>query len=224
MKYDSKILADPDSDLTELLTREFEVEFMRARNASRRISLDIFIENYGILESLLGGGISKDVVKKGNFLDYKNGFLDGYFQLVRLVLGKDNSNERPDDIFYSIESLKSYLSGPTYTELDIEKLDISRNRLFHLSNTQSCNYLNLLIENGYLVVDRHEHWCKSKHSDGMRGLNIIKAVTFQLSTSFSDLGLGRPEFEINYGTHTLKISEKTQEQLKKIRDELIYKK
>lgn len=215
-----KILTDPDSDLTELLAREFEIEFMKARNISRKSSLDSFMENYNKLGSLLGEEVSRDVVKNGSFLDYKNGFLDKYFQLARLVLGRKNSS-KPNNVFYSIESLKSYLEEPVREELDINKLNIAKSRLFHLNNTQSFNYLNSLIEEGCLVVARHEHWCKSKLDDGMRGLNIIKVISLQLKTSFSDLGLEKPEVEINYGTHTLKISDKTQEKLRKIRDKLI---
>lgn len=227
MKY--QVLKDPDSDLTELLAREFELDFLKARNISREISFDPFVNNYGILESLIGGALAKEVVKNGSFANYRNGTLDEYFNFLRIAATKTDFEEKLFDIsaFYSIDSLKNYLefldlSGKNGT-FDLSKLNLVNNRFFCLSNFKSKQYFDSLINCGHLTVSSHEHWCKSKRQKGSRSLNIIRAIAFQLRVSFSDLGLEKPEIEINYGTGTLKISSKTQENLKKIRGGLLKK-
>jgi len=215
-------LADPDADLTELLAREFNVEFLRARNAARKLSFNDFSQYYGVLEALVGEDTAKDVVKNGSFLDYKNGCIDEYFRLIRLTK-KDKFNQNPC-IFYSLDSLKDYLNkNQNHPILNVSNLDLSRNKLFHLDDKKSFLYLSSLIETGYLIVSTNEHWCKSRTNTGPRGLNILRRISFQLATSFSDLGLGRPNCDINYGQGKLSVNSQTREQLKNIRDNLLKK-
>ena len=228
MKYN--VLKDPDSDLTELLAREFELDFLKARNTAREISFDSFAGNYGILESLVGRVLAQEIVKNGNFLEYRNGSIDEYFQLLRTAAAKTDLQKLFDiSAFYSIDSLNNFLVSSTPIRkkgsLDLSKLNITKTKLFHLADEQSRMYLVSLIEKGYLIVSTDEHWCKSRTGEkGPRSLDIIRKIAFQLRVSFSDLCLEKPEIEINYGTRTLKIANKTQENLKKIREELLKRK
>ena len=218
MEYELK---DPDTDLTELLAREFNVNFIRARNVAREISCGAFLENYEVLESLVGEGFAKEVVKNGDFLSYRNGSLDEYFRLVRIYASQREGVEV--SFFYSIESLNSK-NRKESDSFNIGKLDVSRNKLFNLDNDQTNKYLNSLIENGYLTVSTHEHWCKSKDGEnGPRSNHILQRIAYLLKTGFAELGLERPEVNINNGTITLEIGERTRKNLKKIVDELMEK-
>ena len=220
-------LRDPDSNLTEFLSREFEVDFIRARTISRNLSFGDFAKRYDVLESLLDGEIVKDVIKNGSFLDYSNGFVDEYFRLVRFAVSRYDFKQKGlvnNTAFYSIDSLTNYLDfleiAKRNGNIDTSKIDISRNKLFDSSDAKSAAYLSSLIDIGRLTVVSAEHWCKSKKNKGPRSLDILRKIAFQLTAVFSNLCLGRPEFEINHGTATLTIDTKTRENLSNIRKQL----
>ncbi|MBS3171002.1 hypothetical protein J4449_00145 [Candidatus Woesearchaeota archaeon] len=222
MEYIGKeLLKDPDADLTELLAREFEINFIRARDIARKVSLDDFVKNYNTLENLVIESIAKEIVKNGSFLDYKNSFLDEYFNLVRRAINKPNET-KPSNVFYSLESLKKYLNNPNNgAHLDISKLNLSRNKLFSSDDEQAKFYLDSLIKSSYVLVSVNEHWSKSKDSEkGPRSFHILKKIAFLLKTAFADIGLERPEYSINNNTITLEIGEETRKNLQKIREEL----
>jgi hypothetical protein len=222
MEY--RLLADPDSDLTELLAREFNVEFMRARNAARKLSFDAFAENYDTLENLVGDYIAKEVVKNGAFLEYRNGSLDEYLNLAREAINKPGKKIKQPRIFYSLSSLKKYLNNSGNENgiaFDINKLNLSRNRLFSSDDKQAQLYLDSLIRNGKISVSTHEHWCKSKdEGTGPRSFHILRKVSFSLNMAFSELKLERPEISTNSNKMTLEIDERTKDYLRKIREEL----
>lgn len=222
MEYIGKeLLKDPDTDLTELLAREFEINFIRARDIARKVSLDDFVKNYNTLENLVIESIAKEIVKNGSFLDYKNSFLDEYFNLVRRAINKPNET-KPSNVFYSLESLKKYLNNPNNgAHLDISKLNLSRNKLFSSDDEQAKFYLDSLIKSSYVSVSTNEHWSKSKDSEkGPRSFHILKKIAFLLKMAFADIGLERPEYSINNNTITLEIGEETRKNLQKIREEL----
>ena len=51
------------------------------------------------------------------------------------------------------------------------------------------------------------------------GLNILRKIAYDITMVFSDLGIGKPELDINHGQMKLTITDpSTREYLKKIRD------
>ena len=208
-----------DKDLEELLKTTFEVNEHRAKFIATKVSFDIFLNNFSRLESLIGFQNGAEVVKNGRFLDHQNGEIDVYFQLAYDVAGKmDSKLPIPPKPFYSIESLKEYLGiKETIPQVEQGKLDITVYRILKSDDTLSVRYLKSLIDSGELSVDRNDYWGKAETS-GVRGLDILRRVSFQLNQIFNDFGFERPEIHINHGQYKIKINDSAREKLEKIRD------
>lgn len=78
--------------------------------------------------------------------------------------------------------------------------------------------LDSLIRTGEFIVGENEHWGGEGTTTGARGRNILKIVKTELNRLFEDLGYDSPECEINFGQHTLRVPEKTQQLLGEMRD------
>ena len=212
-----------ESDLADLLMKVFEIEPDRAKNAARKQSMQKFDSNFTRLEALVGGfeNASK-VVKEGGFLSYENGDMEKYFALAYQASSKiDRSQPVPVQIFYDIESLTVFLKTEAAKEIiiNVDKLKVHKYRLLHKDNTQSRNYLNSLIENGCLTVEGHEHWAKSGDGqNGLRGLNIIRKMAYDLTVLFDELGLPKPDYKLNHGQLKISIPQYTSVVLGKIRE------
>lgn len=85
--------------------------------------------------------------------------------------------------------------------------------------------LSSLIEEGELVISRHEHWMGDK-SKGLRGRNILKEIRTELNYLFGNLSyhqlFGVPQHyksvcEINFGQHKLLIKPWAQTVLQRVR-------
>ena len=210
-----RLFKDPDSELTEFLTREYDINFLRARNIARDVTSDQFSENAVKLEQLVGSEATTSIIKNGNFIDYRNGSLENYLKLVRTKAGKFNFNVPSDSValFYSIESLES---DPIKDE-EIPK--ISHNyRLFNTSDETSQRMLSDLINTGQLTVSENNHWSKSNGS-GVRGLGILHVIKNELSRLCNEAELQHPKFQFTTGRNpTLIIPEYLRSFLGKIKN------
>ena len=211
-----------DKGLEELLTSTFEINPQRAEKAAQNLTLDEFYQNFTRLEHLIGFDGATEVVQRGKFLDYRNSHFETYFQLGTNVRARmDSSLPIPIGAFYSIESLKKYLGikEERMVEIDNSKLNVALYRILHEDNPQSKAYITSLIEKGEVIVGRDEHWNKSSNPNGPRGLNILRKIAYDITMVFSDLGIGKPELDINHGQMKLTITDpSTREYLRKIRD------
>ena len=210
-----RLFKDPDSELTEFLTREYDINFLRARNIARDVTSDQFSENAVKLEQLVGSEATTSIIKNGNFIDYRNGSLENYFRLARENAGKFNFNVPLDSVtlFYSIESLESDLIK------DEEIPKISHNyRLFNTSDETSQRMLSDLINTGQLTVSENDHWSKSNVS-GVRGLGILHVIKNELSRLCNEAELQHPKFQFTTGRNpTLIIPEYLRSFLGKIKN------
>lgn len=211
------------SDLVGLLVEVFEVEHITAANVAEKWDIRKFDSQFSRLEGLVGSfeNASK-VLKEGEFLRYYDDQILTYFELAQKAASKmEYSQPIPIQIFYSIGSLTKFLKTEDAkgVAIDPTKLKVAKYRLLHRDNTQSQGYLNSLIEDGELTVGKKEHWTKSGDGgNGLRGLNIIRKIAFDLSVMFDELGLPKPEYKLNNGQMELRIPPYTGVILGKIRD------
>lgn len=211
------------SDLADLLMVVFEIEPNRANTIAGKLDIRKFDSNFMRLEALVGGfENAREVVKEGSFLSYGNGDIENYFAIASQAASKiDYLKPVPVQVFYSISSLTEFLRTEKAKEIiiDASKIKVHKYRLLHRDNTQSHNYLTSLIENGILTVERHEHWAKSGDGqNGLRGLNIIRKIAYDLTILFDELGLPKPEYKLKHGQLKLSIPPYTSVILGKIRD------
>lgn len=204
--------------IAELLM-ELGIDQTKASAAS--IPEDRFYNAFNELECLLGGpevgfDLALDVVDQGDVLNYNGVRLEEYLGLARLVAGKLNYQTEQTEIFYSVESLRSYLNGKKEEGLDFSKLKLARYRLLQ-DHSQSVRYLDVLIKSGELIIGNNEHWTMHQ-ADGPRGGQICKSLREQINWVYDDLGLLRPKVNINHGQKKIIVSEETRELLGQIKE------
>ncbi|MBI2656505.1 hypothetical protein HYX03_02095 [Candidatus Woesearchaeota archaeon] len=221
-----------DKNLEDLLRSIFRVPEKRAKEVSEILTLAKFQENFDRLEGILDFDTIFEVVKHGSFLDYTNSQFEEYLHLARTVYNRIEKDAKSLGIlvtispkfFYSIESLKAFLGIEIEDKIEIppsklENLNVGKYKILHKGDEKSREYLKSLIESGYVVVGRHDHWHKSKHK-GARGRHILEEISFQLILLFNELGLSRPQYELMYGQSQLMVYGKTRELLREIRDKV----
>ena len=221
-----------DKELEELLI-VFEVDPARAEAAAKKQTFDQFDNKFIRLESLIGSNHAYAVVKESSsiegesFIDYSNSKSDEYFESAEKVaeILKDEIIKGPSErwyvpFFYSIQSLNTFLEKKDEIVLHRPKEDLALHKyyLFHSDNEQSKDYLDLLIRKGKITVGDSEHWVKSGKPNGVRGNAILKKIIYQLTSSFGELDLGRPNYTVNYGQNKLTVDNGTQKNLRIIRD------
>ena len=210
-------------ELTNLLTSVFEVDQKRAEEVARSLTVETFDSNFSRLEAIIGFDNAAFVVKEGRFLGYRNNEIENYFKLAHDVSAKiDHSLPIPVQIFYSIESLHEFLRSKQEGKvaIDVSRLNISKYRLLHPDNEQSKKYLNTLIEDGHITVETNERWNKSLNK-GVRAVDIVRKIAYELTMVFNDLDIGRPWYNLNNGQMKLIITHPTtREYLKEIRDKV----
>nr|MBA4404833.1 hypothetical protein [Nanoarchaeum sp.] len=193
----------------------------QTKASAASIPEDRFCEAFDELEILLGGpevgfDLALDVVHQGDVLNYNGVKLEEYLGLARLVAGKLNYQTEQTGIFYSIESLRSYLSEKKERGLDFSKLKLARYRLLQ-DHPQSIRYLDVLIKSGELTIGDSEHWTMHK-ADGPRGGQICKSLGEQINWVYDDLELPRPRFKINHGQKKIIVNEETRGLLGQIKE------
>jgi len=209
-----------DDNLESMLRNIFEVGANKAFAAAHKTTTNEFYQNFSRLENMLGFENASYLVQHGDFLGYRNGFLETYFQLARVAIGKmDAELPIPVDVFCSIDSLEKYL-GLKHTDSQTKDLKVNPTnyRLLHKDNPQSANYLKLLIEKGELIVGENDHWGKTTRTDGRRGLHIIRRISYELAQIFNEAEMERPQYKINHGQQKISLDENTRIGLSKIRD------
>ena len=214
-----------DQGLEQILVNLFEIDHQKAEKTAENLTLAQFELNFTRLESIVGFEHGIKVVKSGEFLDYRNGQLENYLQLAMTVRSKMNSSlPIPIEVFYSIESLKTYLGIKEKREVALypsKSLDVAKYRLLHSDNSHSRAYLDSLIKKGEITVGREEHWNKSPQTNGPRGLNIVRKIAYELTLIFNYLGLGRPAYDLNHGQMKLTITDPAaREHLRQIREKV----
>lgn len=209
--------------LTDLLTGLFDVAPERAAKAAESQTEEEFLDKMNRLELLMGFSVAAVVVRDGEFLNYRNGILKEYFALARSVQPLRVSwNPESAAVFYSIESLQDYVAEASQAQktLDVQRLrpEIRTLRLLHRENAMSRTYLADIIDKGELQVGRHEHWNNGRTEDGLRGLNILKKIMWDVTHIAALLGVARPRCEIKYESHSMRIDQAGRDMLSAARD------
>ncbi|MBI4144624.1 hypothetical protein HY493_00265 [Candidatus Woesearchaeota archaeon] len=209
--------------LTELLVELFDVAPDRAAKAAEKQTEEEFLEKVNQLELLVGFNVAATVVRDGEFIDYRNGQLKEYFSLVRVVQPLRVSwSPESAPVFYSTASLQSYISESSLPQkaLDVRRLhpEIRALRLLHRENQMSRMYLADIIEKGELQVGRHEHWNNGRTEDGLRGLNILKKIMWDVTRIAALLGVERPRCDIRYESHSMLVDRTGRDLLRSARD------
>lgn len=219
-KHLMKFFMAREQALEELLIAAFEIEKERAVKTAEATTSDTFLSNFDRLEKLIGFGNAKEVVKEGKFFDYQNGLIDTYFQLAYVAAGRmDPSLPIPPKPFYSIDSLKEFLGVkevPSPTEQ--RTLDLTKFRLLRLNDQNSVRYLQRLIDEGELVVDKNEYWGQGRTLSSVRGSLIIQRIAYELNLIFKDLGFDGPRLTTNIGQNRLTILEYARKKLSEVRE------
>ncbi len=209
-----------DVELTEHLARKLNVEYLKARAAGRKHSFDQFVNNFGQLELFIGPEAAKEVVSKGEFLDYANGTLARYLAQARIVAGKlGEAAKNVPSAFYSTASLENFLNPATNSQITIpQDVRLWEFRILQ-ENEMSLRYLDSLVERGELSIPKDEHWSASGNS-GARGWNIARQIEREIKEIFGVCGFPRPNMVINHGNSTAKISidAQTRQHLARARD------
>jgi len=221
-----------DKGLEEVLIG-FEVNPARAEAAAKKQTFSQFSEKLDRLESLIGTNHAYAVIKESSsiegesFIDYANSKSNEYFESAEKVakilkdeIIKGSSERWYVPFFYSIQSLNTFLEKKDEIVSHRSKEDLALHKyyLFHPDNEQSRDYLDLLIRKGDITVGDSEHWVKSGKPNGVRGNAILKKIIYQLTSSFGELDLGRPNYTVNYGQNKLTVDSGTQKNLRLIRD------
>lgn len=221
-----------DTGLEEALIG-LEVNQARANATAKKQTLDQFSKKLDRLESLIGTDASYEVIAEAHsiegesFIDYTGHQLERYFRLAGNVAGilqdaiiKEHSESWYAQFFYSIQSLNNFLEkkDEIISHESGNDLALHKYYLFHSDNDQSKEYLSLLIRKGKVTVGDSEHWRKSEKHNGPRGNNIIKKIIYELTSSFGELDLGKPKYQVNYGQNKLTVDAETQKNLRLVRD------
>ncbi|MFH1052843.1 MAG: hypothetical protein V1740_00325 [Candidatus Woesearchaeota archaeon] len=216
-----------DEELEALLL-DFEIDPERARVIAQKQDYNYFCEKFERLEIMIGSDAAFKVLQNGQFADYRNSSLEGYFDLaveVNNLLGdkKDRLNMPSDwyaHFFYSHDTLRQFINRKPE---DIEEETsppseiFGKYLLFNPGHPQSREYLQTLIQSGELNVGDHEHWARSQ-SSGTRGENILKKMRYEITQAFHHFGYERPVIEINHGQKKITVSESARERLRLLRD------
>ncbi len=201
----------------EFLMEMFGIEKRRAETVEE----DEFLRNFSQLESLFDSDTVEEIVKSGKVIDYSGTFFSQYLSLAREVVGKmgntvDNSKI---PVYYSIETLKSYLEGPKEEKIDFSGVEFFRYHLFDPENEQSSGYLAALIDDGKVQVGSREHWRRTgRKLKGAKGFHILTNITAQISRVCDSIGVSRPNYNVNGGQLSLTIKDETRELLGVIRE------
>ena len=207
--------------LTDLLT-DLGMEEEKAKEYSVRWDETDFDNLFVQLECLVGFDNAVKIISEGSVLDYRNGHLDTYMNMVRLVSGQMSNrvSEENIGIFYSLDSLNSHVDGSSEEDrIDLSGVNLGFYRILHRGNEQSVGYLNQLIEDGCIAFSETEHWNTSSKSSGPRAAKIGININSQLKRLFGELGLDEPRINLNYGQRSIEVDEYTSRMLKRIRSE-----
>ncbi|MBT3406731.1 hypothetical protein HN419_06250 [Candidatus Woesearchaeota archaeon] len=223
--------------LEEMLTETFDIPADRASKAASKKTLDEFDDEFTKLENFVGFDNAVTIIQNGEFLNYRNGYMESYLSLVqqahvKFIQESDNGWVEATDItpyvdsFYSLDSLRDFINPEdpfavkTVPE-EVAKKVLGRCALFQKSSTQSRNYLSSLIERGRVDIGKNEHWAKRNDSgtlNGPRGRDILVRLSYEMKTSFHGVGYEPPKVKIDFSKDQITVCDYSKDVLKEMRD------
>ncbi|HLD33883.1 MAG TPA: hypothetical protein VJB66_04100 [Candidatus Nanoarchaeia archaeon] len=212
-----RLFKDPDNELVEYLTREYGIDYMRARRAARSMTFAEFAQRLDTVEQIVGETSSR-ILKYGKLVEsMKNGDFQEYLELARRTAQQLN-DKIPDyaEAFFSLDDLKEFVK-PEQETLDVSPI-AGRYRIFDPTDEKSRDYLSRLINDGALTVGIHEHWNTTQK--GARGGSVLKQIAYQIKYAFKELKLWEPDVAVNHGQTTLSVGNVDREMLDEIAKKL----
>ncbi|MBT7928770.1 hypothetical protein HN682_02470, partial [Candidatus Peregrinibacteria bacterium] len=95
--------------LEEMLTETFDIPADRASKAASKKTLDEFDDEFTKLENFVGFDNAVTIIQNGEFLNYRNGYMESYLSLVqqahvKFIQESDNGWVEATDITPYVDS------------------------------------------------------------------------------------------------------------------------
>lgn len=230
-------MQDDTSEVLDYLTDLFVLEKEVAARYAPRVTLDELCDLHDKLEARVGGDYARMIVALNPdvLLYQQQGKLATYLKVLKQVQQRVFDANAEDFLIHegnvrqyasldSLVELKNELYAATATppgDQEPEEVrpafNIAEYTFLHRGFPPVEGRLCNLIERGEVTVSDQEHW--DGGTSGARGRHILQKIVFQMGSAFAAKGLPRPEYDLNFGTRTVTISDETREQLQNLRDE-----